>query len=199
MTENRTKTEERPKTRGGKILPALCSVLGTLILVAVILSALPMAVPRLMGYAVYSVVSGSMEPALPVGSAVFVKETDPAGLTAGDIVAFSDSGTVVTHRVTENWKESRELITKGDANPTEDIFPTAYVNVLGQVKGHVPVIGNLMMLYATREGKLAMALFAACGLLFRLTGSWIRQREKRPAEAKNGPAEENPDKEEEGP
>ncbi len=199
MTENKSRIRNHSKTRGGKILPALCSVFGTVLLLAVILTALPLALPRLLGLQVYSVISGSMEPALPVGSVVYVETVDPSEIRAVDIIAFSDEGVVVTHRVVEVRPETGEYITKGDANPTEDIFPTAYVNVLGQVKGHVPVIGNLMMLYATREGKLAMALFAVCGLLFRLTGSWIRQREKRPAEAKNGPAEQNPDKEEEGP
>ena len=183
MTEYSTKTEKRPKTRGGKILPALCSVFGTLVLLAVILSALPLAVPRILGCEVYSVISGSMEPALPKGSVVYVKKTDPAEVNAGDIVAFSDEGTPVTHRVIENRSQTKELITKGDANDALDLYPVPYVNVLGLVKAHIPGIGGWMMLYSTREGKLTLVFFAFCGLLFRLLGSRIREREKQLAEA----------------
>ena len=66
-----SKTDQNGK--GGKFLPAFCSVLGTLIILLVICIALLLSLPRLFGYEIYSVVSGSMEPALPVDSAVFVK------------------------------------------------------------------------------------------------------------------------------
>ena len=79
MTKDDRKTQNRPEKRGGKFIPALCSILGTLILLAVILGALPLALPRLFGYEAYSVVSGSMEPALPVGSVVYVEPADPCG------------------------------------------------------------------------------------------------------------------------
>ena len=48
--------------KGGKWFPPLCSVLGTLILVGVIAVFLPLTLPKLLGYEVYEVVSGSMEP-----------------------------------------------------------------------------------------------------------------------------------------
>ena len=43
----------------------LCSILGTAILIAVILLMMSLFLPRLVGYKVYNVVSGSMEPAIP--------------------------------------------------------------------------------------------------------------------------------------
>ncbi len=184
MTQNSSKTEKRSKTEGGKILPALCSVLGTLMLVLVILIAVPMAVPRLMGYQVYSVISGSMEPALPVGSAVYVKETDPFAISPGDIVAYSDKGVPVTHRVIENRAASHELITRGDANPTEDLFPVPYINLLGQVKASIPVLGSVMMHFSDNAGKLFLTIFAFCGLVLRVTGSILRERTKNASEAK---------------
>ncbi len=60
--------------RGGKLIPALCNLLGTLILVLVIASCLPLTVPRLFGYEIYEVVSGSMEPEIPVGSVIYVAD-----------------------------------------------------------------------------------------------------------------------------
>lgn len=74
--------------KGGKLVPALCNIIGMLLLLGVIALCLPLTVPRIMGYEVYDVVSGSMEPAIPVGSAVLVKPTDAAQLQEGDIVAY---------------------------------------------------------------------------------------------------------------
>ena len=190
MTENKSQTKVHSKTKGGKILPALCSVFGTVLLLAVILSALPLSLPRLFGMRVYSVISGSMEPTLPVGSAVYVETVDPAEIRAGDIIAFSDEGVVVTHRVVEVRPDTGEFITKGDANDTPDIYPIARVNILGRVKAHFPLLGKLMMLYATREGKMAMAFFAFCGLLFRLMGSMIAARQKNAERAEKAPENE---------
>ena len=70
MASSGTK-KQKQTGKGGKFLPALCGFLGTLILTAVILSALPLTIPRLMGYEIYTVVSGSMEPTLPVDSLVY--------------------------------------------------------------------------------------------------------------------------------
>ena len=74
--------------KGGKLVPALCNLIGMLLLLGVIALCLPLTVPRIMGYEVYDVVSGSMEPAIPVGSAVLVKPTDAAQLQEGGIVAY---------------------------------------------------------------------------------------------------------------
>ena len=60
---NESETSAHPSAgKGGKLFPALCSVFGTLILLSVIAVFLPLTVPRLMGYEIYEVVSGSMEP-----------------------------------------------------------------------------------------------------------------------------------------
>ena len=52
--------------KGGKIAPALCNILGILILASVILTCVPIVVPRMIGYDVYNIISGSMEPSIPV-------------------------------------------------------------------------------------------------------------------------------------
>ena len=58
------------RKKSGKWLPALCRTLGILILLAVILTALPLSLPRLFGYEIYTVVSPSMEPALKEGTLI---------------------------------------------------------------------------------------------------------------------------------
>jgi len=49
---------------------AVCSVLGTLLLIIIVAAYLPITIPRAFGYEIYTVISGSMEPAIPTGSLV---------------------------------------------------------------------------------------------------------------------------------
>ena len=60
MAEIQKNSVGTEKKKGGKIIPALCSTLGTIILVALILGALPLAIPRMLGYEIYTVVSESI-------------------------------------------------------------------------------------------------------------------------------------------
>ena len=114
------------KSRKGGILPGLCSALSILLLVTVVGLCIPMTVPRLFGYEVYTVVSGSMEPAIPVGSAIYLQTVAPETVTVGDVIAFYRGRGVVTHRVVENRTVSGEFITKGDANEENDMEPVPY-------------------------------------------------------------------------
>ena len=164
------------KRKGGMFFPALCSTLGTIILVALILGVLPLALPRLLGYEVYTVVSESMEPALPVGSLVYAKSEDPADLLPGDIAVFFRNGSEVTHRVVENRVQERELITKGDANEQEDIMPVPYGDVIGRVRRSLNFDARLLMLYDTQEGKTALLCYAMSGLLLSVLGSRLRRK-----------------------
>lgn len=184
MASSGTK-KQKQTGKGGKFLPALCRFLGTLILTAVILSALPLTIPRLMSYEIYTVVSGSMEPTLPVDSLVYVEPADPAEIQPGDIVAFWRNGTVVTHRAVENRREENSLITRGDANDVEDMDPVLYLNLIGRVKYHLPGLGMLMLYYVSAEGKLRLICMAIAGALLNLIGSSLlrRRREKEREQA----------------
>ena len=165
--------------RGGKFFPALFRALGNLVLAAVILSALPLTVPRLLGYGVYVVISGSMEPALPAGSLVYVKDADPASVSPGEIIAFSDDGEVVTHRVMQNHREEGSFITRGDANNTDDLFPVLYRDLVGQVEYHVPVMGTLMLYFVSVKGKLTAVCAVLGGLLLSILGGSLRHEPER--------------------
>ena len=99
----------------------ICSALGTVLLVGLVLVCLPITATRLFGYDAYSVVSGSMEPAIPTGSMVFSKETSFDKLKEGDVITFmiSDEQTV-THRIKRINTDKEKFTTKGDANDVED-------------------------------------------------------------------------------
>ena len=88
MGKNNDTSVYRSGHKGGKILPALCSVSGTLILISVIAVCIPITLPKLMGYEIYDIVSGSMEPEIPVGSVIYVKAAAPEDIQEGDVIAF---------------------------------------------------------------------------------------------------------------
>ncbi len=100
---------------------------------------------RLFGVDVYAVTSGSMEPTLPVGSLIYVKETSFENIKAGpegDIITFKLSGdTVATHRAIEKDEAAQTIKTKGDNNAEADGAPVMSGNVLGVVKAHIPLLG----------------------------------------------------------
>ena len=176
MAEKRTPSARRPVKKGGKFLPALCNIIGTLIILAVIATSIPLTVPRLLGFEIYSVVSGSMEPALPTGSIVYVEHVEPETVEPGDIIAYNVDGSVITHRVVENHFVEGEYVTKGDANEKEDFSNVSYRDLIGRVKYHFPVIGHYLMLYSQQVTKVYLLGLAACGVMFNMLAGSIRKK-----------------------
>ena len=92
MASSRTSSSRRPIKKGGMFIPALCNVIGTLLIIAVIATSVPLAVPSLLGYEIYNVTSGSMEPELPVGSVIYVEHVKPESVQPGDIIVLAGKG-----------------------------------------------------------------------------------------------------------
>ena len=53
-----------------------------------------------------------------------------------------------------------------------------YAALIGAVAYHVPVIGRLMMVYASPVGKTYVLLLAACGVMFNILAGRIRDRRR---------------------
>lgn len=143
----------------------LCQAAGIALLVGVVALCAPLTVPRIAGYEIYDVVSGSMEPQIPVGSVLYVKSTDLTQIPEGDVIAFRDGDVVVAHRVVYNRTTLGEFVTKGDANNTEDREPIPYDQVIGRVQMHVPFLGTVLSMCASTMGKVYLLLIAGCGLM----------------------------------
>ena len=160
----------RREMKSERAFKRICGGTGTILIVLVLLCYLPAVLPSLFGWQGYAIVSGSMEPTLPVGSAVFARQTEPATLVPGDIVVYSsgEDSLPVTHRVVENRPDSRTLITKGDANETNDPLPVAYTQVLGRARFSVPLLGRLLRLVTTPRGKVGAAAVLALAVLLLL-------------------------------
>ena len=103
---------------------------------------------RLVGLTPYAVLSGSMEPELPVGSLVYVRAVDPSEVVVGDTITFKlESGTLVTHEVYEIDADAREFKTHGIANVdsegniSPDAAPVPWLSLVGSVVACVPLLG----------------------------------------------------------
>ena len=79
--------------------------------------------PMFLGYGYGMILSGSMEPSLSINDLIIVKEKD--SYNVGDIVVFENGNILTTHRIIS--QDINKIITKGDANNTEDnpINPSA--------------------------------------------------------------------------
>jgi signal peptidase I len=163
------------RQKGGKIFPAVCNIIGTVILAAVIISFIPVAVPEMFGYEIYNVISGSMEPSIPIGSAIYVRYESPMTVNEGDVIAFYSQNSVISHRVVANNSSENSFTTKGDANKLIDMNSVDYNSFIGVVKYHFPYIGNLMELYTSSKGKIYAVCLAAAGALFNMAASVMRR------------------------
>ena len=167
--------QKRQKNKGALFL----DIFGAILVLVVILCYVPLTIPRLAGVQIYEVVSGSMEPAIPVGSVVYVKETKAAEAEEGDVIAFysaAGSGAVIIHRVVQNQVVSGELITKGDANEKEDLNPVSYDYYLGKVVFTLPGPPGFFPAVLTLPGRLAAAVMVVLAAV--LHGAAVRKRRR---------------------
>lgn len=158
---------------------AICSALGTLLLIIIVVACLPLTVPKFFGYEMYTVISGSMEPSIPTGSLVYIKDMEPQDVADGDVIAFyggHDSNAIITHRVVKNRVVMGEFVTKGDANEKEDMNPIPYMNFLGRVELSIPVVGELAQMLTSMEGKIAAGTLIGVAVILQLLASLLDRR-----------------------
>jgi signal peptidase len=98
---------------------------------------------RLVGYQVFNVISGSMEPEYSVGDLIYVKKVNTKDIKVGMPITFvlNEDLVVATHRVIEIDAENQHFYTKGDANETADSAPVHFNNVIGVPQFSIPKLG----------------------------------------------------------
>lgn len=119
------------------------SVFTTAVVILFVLLAVFLMGSRIMGYRVFTVISGSMEPEYSVGDLIYVKEVDPLTVKVGDPITFvlNENLVVATHRVTAIDYENQRFTTKGDANEIEDQSPVHFNNLIGKPEFAIPKLG----------------------------------------------------------
>ena len=148
----------------GGIAKVISSAIYLLIAIAVIIALLPM----IVGFRPVVVLSGSMEPTYPVGSVIYYKAADYQDIAVGDAITFRiGGGALATHRVIEKDEATQELRTKGDNNPTEDVNPIAYANVVGKTsKIAIPHAGVIATYFKEIPVIIAIgAILIICSIL----------------------------------
>lgn len=173
--EQKVKKKRRTNNKGVFFL----NLLGEVLLIGVILICIPLTVPRLFGYEVYSVVSGSMEPAIPTGSLVYIKEAQPETIEEQEVIAFyspSNEDAIITHRVVTNKVVSGEFETKGDANQANDPTPVPYDNLVGRVTLSIPLAGKLLAGIVTAEGKAIIVAVVAVSVILQVIAGMIPKK-----------------------
>lgn len=159
-------------------MAVICSALGTVLLILLVVVCIPLTVPRLVGYHIYTVISGSMEPAIPTGSLVYVKEIPPEEILAEDVIAFygaMNDSSIITHRVVANSEIMGEFITKGDANEEKDMKPIPYANYIGKVTRSIPKAGGIAQMFTSMEGKIAAVSIIGLSILLELIAAAIEK------------------------
>lgn len=132
----------------------------------------------LFGYKAYIVNSDSMAATdFDAGDLIFVKETDPAQLQAGDIITFisqaSDSyGQVVTHKIralTTDAQGNPGFITYGTTTNVDDATVVTYPYVMGKYVSHLDGVGSFFNFLKTPQGYI-VCIFVPFMLLILYQG-----------------------------
>lgn len=190
--------------RGTRLFHKTVSVLVTTVMVAACVLAGLMILPTLLGFERYVIVSGSMEPTIPVGSVVYDEVVPLDQLEVGDIITFVpppefDIDDPVTHRVVEISDMDGQLVfrTKGDAN--EDVDPWRMVldgPDQARVVHHIPYVGYFYMALQVRWVQVLVIAVPAALLvgyivvtLWRASGDGVRQDRAAAAAAQDQPDE----------
>lgn len=130
---------------------------------------------RFLGYGVYVVTSGSMEPTIPMGSLIVAQAVRPENIQPGDVITYALPDRVVTHRVESIADRDGHVafVTRGDANAAADPWLAAPDGDVGDVHASLPLVGFAVAGAQAWWRPLALALLA--WLLFDTVTTRVRR------------------------
>jgi len=142
---------------------------------------LAVAGPLALGARPYTVMSGSMEPAIRTGDVVVVESVRPTEVDVGEVVTFPDpsgSDRLITHRLRGRRIGNREalFVTKGDANNDDERWSVPADGRIGRVVYRLPKLGHVAFAASTPLGRLLIIVTVI------LLGVWQIVRIWRPAD-----------------
>lgn len=179
------------------IVKKICNFLSTVVLILLAAVAAIILVPMLLGYKEMAVLTGSMEPNIPVGSLIYVKPLDdPAVLQPGDVCTYllKDGETMVTHRVVSVDPENQTLVTKGDANEVVD-GDIPFERVFGEAQFHLPWAGYIALNTKTPTGILVVCCVLVVVIVLNFIPAIIdageEEKKKASAAAQTPPESKN--------
>ena len=164
-------------------------VLAVALCLYVVIQVLSYGYANIFGFMMFRVVTGSMEPTIPVGALLITREVDITSVNVGDIICFRTQlseiwGKIVTHRVVDMSVSDLGMIlleTKGDANLASDIFYVDRTNFVGKViwyTGDGSILADVFSLFTSKVGFLGCIVFPAlllAGMILKDSVNGIRQ------------------------
>jgi len=166
----------------GKIIYYVFVAFLTVIALLLIVSVFP--IPG--NYKVMTVLSGSMEPAIKMGSIVVVKPVDDYKI--GDIITFgpySKKKPPTTHRIydIEVVEGKPVYITKGDANNAPDNRKITKKDIVGKVLFDVPYLGYAVETARKPIGFVLLIIIPAVIIIYDEIRKTVEEIKKRKQES----------------
>ncbi|HEY3020688.1 MAG TPA: signal peptidase I [Solirubrobacteraceae bacterium] len=143
----------------------------TLVTGVAVLAAVCVGVAMWAGYRPQPVLSGSMEPHLPIGSLTIAKAVPATSVRVGDVITFQrpngERGTIThrVHRIVESGGR-RIYTTKGDANPSPDPWQLQLPGQVGRNVADVPYAGYVVIVAALPQSRAGLIAVFTLLLIF---------------------------------
>ncbi len=149
--KNTEEKSEKKKPHKNKFLKIFGKIVSAILWIVVILAlaVLIMTVTSkrtsILGYRMYLIMSGSMEPTIHVRDAIITKEIDTP--QTGDVIAFENGGIITVHRIIQEYTEGDNKLyqTKGDNNSGIDSGLVQKSQVKGKVICNMPLLGRTVL------------------------------------------------------
>jgi signal peptidase len=164
-------------TKAARVIRALLSTLVWMVLGLGCAGMLAFGAAKLAGYQTFTVLSGSMEPAISTGDLVVDSRISAAQARVGDVITFPEPRTrrLITHRlvhkrVARGWARMR---TQGDANNAPERWSIPADGQIGRVALSVPKGGYVAAFVNERTAQLLLVVIPAVLLgLLELIRIW---------------------------
>ena len=145
-------------------------ILAVLLCLYVVIQVLSNGYVNFGGFIMFRVVTGSMEPTIPVGALLLTRQVDIETIQLEDVICFRTQdaeiwGKIVTHRVVgiyEGLDGMPLLETKGDANLVMDGYLVDQDNFVGKVVWHTgesSVLSSVFSFFTNKVGFLGCIVF----------------------------------------
>lgn len=114
-------------------------------------------ITSIMGYMPLNIQSESMEPTINKGDMIITKKAEFDELKVNDVIAYlsreQDTTIIITHRIVDINKDTKEIITKGDNNSTNDGSPVIESNFVGKYNNvKIPILGSVLTFLQSQVG-----------------------------------------------
>ena len=164
------------------VLAKILDIIGIMIVIAFIITILPLTVPKVFGYQIYGILSNSMEPEIMTGSVVYVQDVDAGDIQVGDVITYkmdAKSNVVATHRVEAINNEKSTFTTKGDNNTSVDAQPVSFDRLLGKVVFSLPLLGYISLEIQSSSGLAMIIISFAVAIFCWIFADYLKNKKQK--------------------